>query len=60
MAPVRARRRANMVAARARRMIELALKSKGRALAARDVDRLFEEFITYCRPYRRPSRPFPG
>jgi phosphoglycolate phosphatase len=51
----------NMVGGGARRMIELGLKAEGRTLAARDVDRMFDEFIShYTAHIADQSRPFPG
>jgi phosphoglycolate phosphatase len=51
----------NMVGGGARRMIELGLKAEGRAVAARDVDRMFEDFIThYAAHIADHSQPFPG
>ena len=61
LAPVPYEAARNMVGAGARRMIELGLKAKGRALAVRDVDRLFDEFIThYSAHIADHSQPFPG
>ena len=61
LAPVPYEAARNMVGAGARRMIELGLKSEGRALAARDVDRMFDEFITYYAAHIADhSQPFPG
>jgi phosphoglycolate phosphatase len=61
LAPVPYEAARNMVGAGARRMIELGLKAEGRALAVRDVDRLFDEFIThYSAHIADHSQPFPG
>ena len=60
-APVPYETARNMVGGGARRMIELGLKAEGRTLAARDVDRMFDEFITYYAAHIADhSRPFPG
>jgi phosphoglycolate phosphatase len=51
----------NMVGGGARRMIELGLMADGRAVAARDIDRMFEDFITYYAAHIADhSKPFPG
>lgn len=61
LAPVPYEAARNMVGAGARRMIELGLKAEGRVLAVRDVDRLFDEFIThYAAHIADHSQPFPG
>jgi len=51
----------NMVGGGARRMIELGLMADGSAVAARDIDRMFEDFITYYAAHIADhSKPFPG
>jgi phosphoglycolate phosphatase len=51
----------NMVGGGAQRMIELGLRLEGRALPARDVDRMFDDFITYYAAHIADhSQPFPG
>ncbi len=61
LAPVPYEVARNMVGAGARRMIELGLKAEGRTLPAREVDRMFDEFITYYAAHIADhSRPFPG
>jgi len=51
----------NMVGGGARRMIELGLMADGRVVAARDIDRMFEDFITYYAAHIADhSKPFPG
>src|SRR5476649_1520042 len=51
----------NMVGGGARRMIELGLMADGSAEAARDIDRMFEDFITYYAAHIADhSQPFPG
>jgi phosphoglycolate phosphatase len=51
----------NMVGGGAQRMIELGLRLEGRALPARDVDRMFDDFITYYAAHIADhSLQFPG
>lgn len=61
LAPVPYEAARNMVGGGARRMIELGLKADGRTMAARDVDRLFDDFIArYAAHIADHSLPYPG
>src|SRR5713226_7852844 len=51
----------SMIGGGAKRMLELALKSEGRAVGAADLDRMFKEFLDhYSAHIADRSRPFPG
>ena len=61
MAPIPDAAARTMIGGGARRMIELALKAHGRALAPAAVNRMFDDFVAhYAAHVANRSRPFPG